>query len=71
MVATPIHAITMSGKIFQWEKNQQEYFDELKQQIIHAPILTFPNLYKPFEVQTNASGYSTGAILMQGGKKIF
>jgi hypothetical protein len=31
-------------------------------------VLTLPNLQKPFEVETNASGYAMGAVLMQGEK---
>jgi hypothetical protein len=29
-IATPCHAIIASGKSFEWGKNQQKYFDELK-----------------------------------------
>jgi hypothetical protein len=30
VVVAPLHAITTSGKSFQWGKNQQKYFDEIK-----------------------------------------
>jgi hypothetical protein len=29
-----------------------------------------PNLQKPFEVETDASGYAMGAIMMQGGRLV-
>jgi hypothetical protein len=63
-VVTPLHAITASGKSFQWGKNQQKAFDELKRKISQAPVLALPNLQKPFKVETNASGYAMGAVLM-------
>ena len=51
-IATPLHAITTSGKSFQWGKNQHKYFDELKNKISQVPVLALPNLQKPFEVKS-------------------
>jgi hypothetical protein len=39
LVAAPLHAITMSGKSFQWRKNQQKDFNEPKRKINQALIL--------------------------------
>jgi hypothetical protein len=52
VVATPLHAITTSGKSFQWGKGQQRAFEELKKKISQAPVLALPNLQQPFEVET-------------------
>jgi hypothetical protein len=71
VVLAPLHAITANGKSFQWGKNQQKAFDELKRKIDQAPMLTLPNLQKPFEVETVASGYAMGAVLTQGGRPIY
>jgi hypothetical protein len=39
-VATaPLHAIIANGKIFQWGKNHQNAFDDIKRNIIQAPML--------------------------------
>jgi penicillin V acylase-like amidase (Ntn superfamily) len=70
MVVAPLHAIKVSDKSFQWGKNQHKYFDEIKLNISQAPILTFPNLHKLFEVETDASGYVMGVVLMEGGKLV-
>ena len=33
-------------------------------------MIALPNLQKPFEVETYASGYAMGVVLMQGGGSI-
>ena len=69
-IIAPLQAITANGKSFQWGKNQQKAFDELKRKISQALVLALPNLQKPFEVETDASGYAMGAVLMQEGRLI-
>jgi hypothetical protein len=41
-----------------------------KIKINQAPVLTLSNLYNPFKLETDASGYAMGEILMQGGRPI-
>jgi len=50
---------------FQWGRKQQKSFDTLKEKINIAPILALPNLQTTFEIETDASGYSIGVVLMQ------
>jgi hypothetical protein len=38
--------------------------------ISQARVLAFPNLQNPFKVETNASGYVMGAVLMHTDKMI-
>jgi hypothetical protein len=42
----------------------------MKRNISEAPITSLPNLKKTFEVETYASGYAMGAVLMQGGRLV-
>jgi hypothetical protein len=42
----------------------------LKENISTAPVLALSNLQHPFEIETYASGYAMGAILMQYRKPI-
>jgi hypothetical protein len=69
-VAAPLHAITAKGKNFHWGKTQQRAFEDLKKKINDAPVLGMPNLQRPFELETDASGYALGAVLMQGGRHV-
>jgi hypothetical protein len=56
--------------IFQWEGKKQKYFDTLKEKISTAPVLPLSNLQRPFEIKTDASRYTMGAVLMQYRKPI-
>jgi hypothetical protein len=38
-------------------------FDDLKQRLCSAPILSLPNLQHPFEIKTDASNYAVGTVL--------
>jgi hypothetical protein len=69
-IATQLHTIKTSGKSFEWGKNMQKAFHELKRKIGQAPVLALRNLQNPFKVETDASGYAMGAVLMQGGRPI-
>ena len=57
-------------QIFQWEGKQQKYFYALKEKICTAPVLALPDLQQPFEIETDASGYAMGAVLMQKRRPI-
>ena len=56
-VSVPLHAITSSGKSFQWGKGKWKDFIDLEKNIIEAPILELPNFQWPFEVDIDVSGY--------------
>jgi hypothetical protein len=42
----------------------------LKENSSSTPVLALPNLQQPFEIQTDASHYAMGAVLLQYGKPI-
>lgn len=48
-----------------WEEDHERAFKELKVRITSKPLLRSPNLNLPFIVQTDASAYAVGAVLMQ------
>jgi hypothetical protein len=69
-ITTPLHALTSVKQVFQWGGKQQKAFETLKEKISTAPVLALPDLQQPFEIQTDASRYAMGAVLMQRGKPI-
>ena len=48
-----------------WTGKQQTAFDQLKQMLIQAPVLSYPDFTKPFTIYTDASGIELGAVLSQ------
>jgi hypothetical protein len=69
-IAAPLHAVTSVKQVFQWGGKQQNDFDTLKEKISSVPVLALPNLRQPFEIQTDASNYAMGVVLLQHGKPI-
>src|SRR6185369_10926866 len=57
------------GNKLKWTESQQEAFDTLKQKLISAPILTYPDFEKPFVLMTDGSAHGLGAVLAQIDEK--
>ncbi|GJS43161.1 putative reverse transcriptase domain-containing protein [Tanacetum coccineum] len=57
-------------KKYEWEKEEKEAFQTLKQKLCSAPILALPEGTKDFMVYYNASLKGYGAVLMQREKVI-
>lgn len=60
---------TLPIKPFVWEDRQKEAFATLKKAVSEAPCLALPDPELDFIVHTDASGYGTGAVLMQEFKE--
>ena len=48
-----------------WTEKQQTTFDQLRQMLVQAPVLSYPNFIKPFTIYTDVSEIGLGAILSQ------
>ena len=64
-IATPLVELTRKNQPFIWGPDQEEAFQELKQALVTAPVLAYPNPQKPYRLYTDASLYAVGAILVQ------
>jgi hypothetical protein len=64
-IAAPITALLKKETPFQWSDKQQNAFDFLKECLMKAPILQYPNFEKPFILFIDASGTGLGAVLSQ------
>ena len=51
-----------------WKEDQEKSFKILKERLITAPILAYPDFEKPFRLYTDASGKALGAVLQQQGQ---
>ena len=57
---------------FIWTDNYEHAFEKLKETLVTAPVLAYPNYNKNFIVQTDASLTAIGGVLSQindNGKK--
>ena len=61
----PLHQLTEKTVKFEWDADCQASFEHLRQKLVSAPILAFPDLQKPFILDTDASDAEIGAVLSQ------
>ena len=64
-IAKPLHKLTEKTVKFDWNTDCQAAFEELRQRLVTAPILAFPDLNQPFILDTDASDTGVGAVLSQ------
>jgi hypothetical protein len=62
-IAKPLNSLLKKDEKYEWNEKRQRAFDYLKQRLMTAPVLTYPNFEKPFTLYTDASASgSFGAI---------
>ena len=64
-IAHPLHALTCKGTKFVWTEECQIVFDDLKEQLVTAPVLAYPNFDKNFILETDASIKGIRTVLSQ------
>jgi hypothetical protein len=63
--AAPMLKLLKKEEPFVWGEKQKCAFEFLKECLINAPILQYPNFQQPFILLTDASGVGIGAVLAQ------
>ena len=61
----PIYDLTRKGRPFNWGKEQQDSFEEIKRRLIKPPVLHMPNKTGRFHVYSDTSKFMTGSTLYQ------
>ena len=66
----PIYDLTKKGRPFNWRKEHQDSFQEIKRRLIKPPVLHMPNKTGRFHLYSDTSKFVTGSILyqMENGK---
>jgi hypothetical protein len=64
-LAQPLNELTRKDAEWSWGDQQQKAFDELKRRVTTEPVLAYPVLTDPFELEVDASGFAMGAVLLQ------
>ncbi|KAL4028406.1 hypothetical protein IC575_011602 [Cucumis melo] len=69
-VTTPLTQLTRKGALFVWSKACEDSFQNLKQKLVTAPVLTVPDGSGSFVIYSDASKNGLGCVLMQQGKVV-
>ncbi|RVW95658.1 Transposon Ty3-I Gag-Pol polyprotein [Vitis vinifera] len=69
-IALPLTKLTQKGVKFEWSDDCECRFQELKNRLVSAPILTIPSGSGGFVVYSDASHQGLGCVLMQYGRVV-
>jgi hypothetical protein len=69
-ISKPMTELLAKGKTFEWTPRREAIFQELKKRLTTTPILTMPDMEKPFSIYCDASGQGLGCVLMQDGQVV-
>jgi hypothetical protein len=69
-IGKPMTELLKKGVKFVWSEECDQAFHTLRKHLTSAPVLTQPDMSKPFEVICDASGTGLGCVLMQENRVI-
>nr|GEV41374.1 reverse transcriptase [Tanacetum cinerariifolium] len=69
-LALPLTKLIRKSEKFVWNEEREKSFEELKQRLVSAPILTLPSGSGGFQIYSDASKKGLGCVLMQHRKVI-
>ena len=61
----PICDLTRKGRPFNWGKEQQDLFEDIKRRLLKPPVLHMPNKAGRFHLYSDTSKFATGSTLYQ------
>uniref|UniRef100_A0A2N9EEP8 RNA-directed DNA polymerase n=1 Tax=Fagus sylvatica TaxID=28930 RepID=A0A2N9EEP8_FAGSY len=69
-IAAPLTHLTRKNAKFEWKEECEKSFQELKQRLVTAPVLTIPSSSGGFVIYSDASRKGLGCVLMQHGRVV-
>ncbi|KAL0394917.1 UNVERIFIED_CONTAM: Transposon Tf2-11 polyprotein [Sesamum latifolium] len=69
-IARPMTDLLKKTETWNWTPQCQVAFDNLKRAMATDPVLALPDMSKPFVVETDASNFALGGVLMQDGHPV-
>ena len=69
-IAAALTDLLKKDRPWLWSDACQKAFDGLKHALTEEPVLKLPDCRQPFEVQTDASDFAIGGVLLQEGHPI-
>jgi len=66
--SAPLCKLLRKGVKYKWNNEQEQSFIKLKENLINAPILKYPDISKEFNIRTDASYEGIGGVLLQKDK---
>ena len=64
-IAKPLSELTSEKVNFKWTEEREKSFNDLKNALLSAPVLAFPQPSKEFVLEVDASGVAVGGVLSQ------
>jgi hypothetical protein len=69
-IAKPMMKLLEKNKAFEWTKECQASFEELKKRLTSSPVLVLPDLTKKFDIYCDASRQGLRCVLIQEGQVV-
>jgi hypothetical protein len=69
-IAKPMMKLLEKNKAFEWTKECQASFEELKKRLTSSPVLVLPDLTKKFDIYSDASRQGLGCVFLQEGQVV-
>ena len=69
-IAAPLTQLTWKNVKFEWKEECEKSFQELKQRLVIASVLTIPSGTGSFVIYSDVSHKGLGCVLMQNGKVV-
>jgi hypothetical protein len=68
-ITRPLHNLTKKDAKWEWTKECNSAFNQLKDSLTAGPVLVQPNHEQQYELETDASNFAMGAVLSQRNDK--